>query len=71
MPGGLRRLHNENLSSLYLLSYDTRLVTSSRMKCVLHVVCVLVMMFTYEILVGNAPREDVKWKVSLGMVELY
>jgi len=71
VPGGLRRLHNENLSSLYLLSYDTRLVTSSRMKCVLHVACVLVMMFTYEILVGNAPREDVKWKVSLGMVELY
>jgi len=37
----------------------------------LHVACVLEMMFAYEILVGNAPREDVKWKVSLGMVELY
>jgi hypothetical protein len=29
------------------------------------------MMFAYEILVWNAAREDVKWKVSMGMVELY
>jgi hypothetical protein len=71
VPGDLRRLHNENLSSLYLLSYDTRLVASGRMKCMLHVACVLEMTFAYEILVGNAPREDVKWKVSLGMVELF
>lgn len=63
MPGDLRRLHNENVSSLYLLSYDTRLVTSSKMKCVLHVACVLEMMFAYKILVGNTPIEDIKWEV--------
>lgn len=56
MPGGLRRLHNENLSSLYLLSYDTRLVTSNKRKCMLHVACVLEMMFAYKILFGNTPR---------------
>jgi len=66
VPGDLRRLCNENLSSLYLLSYDTRLVTSSKMKCMLHVACVLEMMFAYEILFSNTPREDVKWKVKWG-----
>ena len=59
VTAALRRLHNEKLHSLYLLLYVTNLFRSSKMKCVLHVACVVEMMFAYKILLWGTSGEEI------------
>jgi hypothetical protein len=48
VTGGMKRLQNENLHNMYLLLYIIWLM--------LHVACVVEMVFAYRILVGENPK---------------
>jgi hypothetical protein len=59
--GGWRKLHTEELHSLYSSPNIIRMKKSMRMRSVRHVACMVEMRNVYKILVGSL-REETAWK---------
>jgi hypothetical protein len=57
VAGGWRRLHNEELRSLYASSNAIRVIKSRRMKWAGHVACMREMRNVYKILVDKPERK--------------
>jgi hypothetical protein len=53
VTGGWRKLHNDELRSLYPSPHITRIIKSRRMRCSEHVACMGAVRNAYTVLVGK------------------
>jgi hypothetical protein len=71
VTGGWRKLHNEELQSLYSSPHCFRVIKSRRMRWARHVVCMGEMRNSYEILAGKPEekpplrRPRCKWEYNI------